>query len=357
MVYKNYFTPRIFNEKTLSFAILSSLEASPFGYVTNSGSNTVSQIDLSTHTIVQTITVGNGPKGIVMSPDQKYVYVANTLSGTVSIIETSTCTVVGTIFCDVDTLGSIAISPDGKKLWVGSNLIDPDSTKSIKIIDTKTHNIADETTGLRANGAIYLAFSSEGNQVYCSTSTNSENGSINSYNSSSYNFITSSDLHGEPSQIAVSYGKNFFYTPISNNSQIAKINAFSLATQMIDLPSIPSLWGIAITYNDSFAYISSRSTPGVIYKLNLSNHAIIHSIAVGNEPGFLSITANGAYAYVPNKTSNSVSVIDLKTDTVIATISGFSSPYQVALPYVVRDSAIKTFSPVKFQVGPWIPSL
>jgi YVTN family beta-propeller protein len=59
--------------------------------------NTVRVFDTATHTLTGTITVGNGPVGIAITPNGERVYVTNTYSNSVSIIRTSDNVVIGTI--------------------------------------------------------------------------------------------------------------------------------------------------------------------------------------------------------------------------------------------------------------------
>ncbi len=71
-------------------AIQESAGVPRYAYVTNSGSGTVSVIDLQTNTkLPQDITVGSNPQGIAITPDGSKVYVANYGSGTVSVINTA----------------------------------------------------------------------------------------------------------------------------------------------------------------------------------------------------------------------------------------------------------------------------
>jgi YVTN family beta-propeller protein len=58
-------------------------------YVTNYGDDTVSVINLSTAVVDQTIPVGDGPFGISVTPSGDFVYVVNNLSGNVSVIYTN----------------------------------------------------------------------------------------------------------------------------------------------------------------------------------------------------------------------------------------------------------------------------
>lgn len=49
------------------FMLISIAGATPFAYITNWGSNTVSVIDTSTNTVTQTVNV-EGPYGVAVSP-------------------------------------------------------------------------------------------------------------------------------------------------------------------------------------------------------------------------------------------------------------------------------------------------
>ena len=55
------------------------------------------------------------------------------------------------------------------------------------------------------------------------------------------------------------------------------------------------------------------------------------TIPVGKEPSDVAVTPNGAYAYVTNYDSNSVSVISTATNTVVATVTVGSGPEGVAV--------------------------
>jgi YVTN family beta-propeller protein len=93
----------------------------PFGaraYVTNTMSNTVSVIDLSTHT-VDTVNVDVSPRGVAVHPSGSHVYVANG-SGTVSVISTaSNNTVVATPFLAAELYG-IGVTPSGSHVYAAS---------------------------------------------------------------------------------------------------------------------------------------------------------------------------------------------------------------------------------------------
>ena len=91
-------------------------------YVVNAGSNDISVVDLTTRTALAHLEVGDNPRGIVLSPDEKTAYVSNTLSGSVSIIDTLMDQVVDEI-----VVTEIPLPPDvlnGKILFNTSDRAD-----------------------------------------------------------------------------------------------------------------------------------------------------------------------------------------------------------------------------------------
>ncbi len=78
----------------LCLALPSRATAQPFAYIANSFSDNVSVIDTATDTVVATLLVGDGPRGVAVHPDGSRVYVANYDAKTVSVINTATNKVV-----------------------------------------------------------------------------------------------------------------------------------------------------------------------------------------------------------------------------------------------------------------------
>lgn len=66
-------------------------------YVVHAGSDDLTAITLEFQEVVAHIETGFNPRGVVLSPDERFVYVSNALSGTVTVIDTATDAVVDTI--------------------------------------------------------------------------------------------------------------------------------------------------------------------------------------------------------------------------------------------------------------------
>lgn len=118
----------------------------PAGVMSGNGT-TVSVVNLTTNTIVGTITVGLAPAGLAVTPNGEFVYVidyvdGNPGTGTISIIATSSNTVVGTI-PGFSGPFQIAITPNGKYAYVtnfGSNNFSPVGT-TVSVVSLKTNTV------------------------------------------------------------------------------------------------------------------------------------------------------------------------------------------------------------------------
>ena len=69
-------------------------------YVSNEKSNTISIIDTAERKVVGTIKVGQRPRGIAVTKDQKYVLVAVGDDDTIQMIDTTSNKVVDTLGID-----------------------------------------------------------------------------------------------------------------------------------------------------------------------------------------------------------------------------------------------------------------
>jgi YVTN family beta-propeller protein len=110
-----------------------------YAYITNSGSGTVTVLDVVNLRQDRVIAVGNDPSGITANPARREVYVVNSGSGTVSVINAQSNTVAATI--RVHKLPySIDVDAHGRRGYVansGSNnvsVLDLASRREIAVI-------------------------------------------------------------------------------------------------------------------------------------------------------------------------------------------------------------------------------
>jgi len=79
-----------------------------------------------------------------------------------------------------------------------------------------------------------------------------------------------------------------------------------------------------------YAYVCNV-TADTVTAVDLKTNTAIATVAVGIEPYYVAVTPDGTRAYVTNRTSNTVSVIDTATNTVVATIPVGILPWEIAV--------------------------
>lgn len=79
-----------------------------------------------------------------------------------------------------------------------------------------------------------------------------------------------------------------------------------------------------------YAYVPNY-TGNSVTVLDTATNTIATSIPVGINPGGVAVNGNGSFAYIANRGSNTVSVIDTATNTVVSTVAVGSAPAGVAV--------------------------
>ncbi|HSE16176.1 MAG TPA: beta-propeller fold lactonase family protein [Pyrinomonadaceae bacterium] len=87
---------------------------------------------------------------------------------------------------------------------------------------------------------------------------------------------------------------------------------------------------IDITPDGAFAYVAN-SFFNLVSMIDIATNTVIATVAVVTPVGIAS-TPNGAFVYVTNRDSNTVSVIDTTTNIVVAIIRVGDSPFAIAFP-------------------------
>jgi YVTN family beta-propeller protein len=126
--------------------------AAPIGtaYVANSLSDSVSVISLATNTSVATITVGDEPHYVALTPDNKKAFVTNFASDTVSVIDTNLQSVVGTINVG-DSPSQIVVTKDGARAFVANS-----GSSSVSVINVSTNSVINTVPTTIAPNALAL---------------------------------------------------------------------------------------------------------------------------------------------------------------------------------------------------------
>ena len=238
--------------------------------VVNTGSNSISIIDVNRLTTLATIAVGSSPIAATISSDGSKAYVANYTAGTVSVIDLTALQLSSTITVGGNPL-SLALDSSGN-LWVGEN------NNSIKRVVLSSGTVASTTT---TTGPVTSLGYSNGEAQLVATILQSD-GRIqaNAYSASSLQ-----NTGGAPAPL------------ISNPAGTSAAYA-AAASNLTNLPSVQALSSATLISTDTMnsLTVSATSTGFVVTELG-SNRVIME----GTTPGpvrSISVDAQDQVAYM-----------------------------------------------------------
>lgn len=233
-------------------------------FVSNSGSDNVTVININTLEVVATIAVGSNPTDVVVSPNGTRVYVLNTDASTVSVINTASNAVITTIPITASLPSRLAIHPLTNRLYVSgvSQISEVNTTTNAQV---NTYTIGNALTVITG-----MAVDPVGGYVYVS------DGGV-----------------------------------AQNKVHVLTID-FGLVVQgSINTPAGPD--GIVISPEGLKAYIAISDNDAVAIA-DLSTRTIITSVAAGEAPEWLALSPDGNYLYAQsNFFTGKISVVNTVT--------------------------------------------
>lgn len=265
-------------------------------YVTNSNSTTITKIDILSNNVIGVISGFDGPSGMVITPDGNRAYVNNyggpggvgSGNGTkVSVVNLSNDTIIESITVGLAP-AALAITPDGKFVYVINYVDGNPLTGTTSIIDTNTNTVVGTIEGF--SGPFGIAITPNGKFAY-----------------------------------VTNFGSNNF-SPFGTTLSVIDLTTNQISAT-IKLGTQPA--GIAITPNGKLAYATNYNTlylgpnftdltafQGTVNIIDIATNKVLSTvIIVGSSPSNIAISPNGKRAYVSDYSSNDVSVININDKT------------------------------------------
>src|SRR5919201_1036607 len=288
------------------FALIGSQASAFTAYVSNEKSNTVSIIDTDKFTVVNTIKVGQRPRGIELTKDGKFVLVAVGDDDTIQVIDVRTHEIVATLPSGPDP-ELFTQDQTGKILYVAN---ENDNTVTIIDLDRRVPlgevqvGVEPEGMGLSPDGKILVAnvlvdarprfaeFKRDGSEVW-----------------------VSSEIGGTVSVI----------DPVKH--EVKKKIAF-------DIPGLRKeaiqAVGISITKDGKTGFVA-LGPANRIAVINAATHEVQKYLLVGQRVWHMAFTPDEKYLLTTNGVSNDVSIIDVANLKVTKTIQVGELPWGIAI--------------------------
>jgi YVTN family beta-propeller protein len=303
-------------------------QAAPFAYVTNGSDDTVSVIDTATNTVVATVAVEEGARGVAVSPDGARVYVVSgdvdTVPDKASVIDTATNLVTATVEVGLDATG-VATSPDGTRVYVtNKGRSDVAGSAAVSVIDTATETVV-ATVPLLGDpadvGPLGVVVSPDGGRVYV---TDGQSDVVSVIDAASNTVAATAPVGNSPLGVAVSPDGAHVYVVNSSDDNVSVLDtATNTVTATVGVGPAP--FGVAVTPDGSRVYVTNRNSDSVSV-IRTTDNTVATTVPVGDVPVGVSVTPDGARVYIANRSEDTVSVIRTADNTVIDTVAVGDNP-------------------------------
>ena len=293
------------------------------------------------------IKVDSYPIGIAVNSATGKIYVANEFSNTVSIIDETTDKVQATIKVGSFPYG-IDVNPLNNRVYVANR-----GSNTISVIDGSTNlKMADVHVG---NSPIDVAVNPSSSLVYV---TNIESGTVSVIDGITNTVSSTIKVGNIPYAIAVNPATNMTYVTdigagsisILQNSKIDSDNNNSnnnnVARTLEKINGFIAPAGIAINISTNKAYVTDYAS-NTVFVIDLKTNGVIHRIKVGTNPVGISVNPISNRIYVTNVGDNTVSVIDGANNQILV-----NSNSRTITPFIqpsFEDSGSSTKIPVNVK--------
>ncbi len=314
------------------------------------------------NTVVATISVGQNPAGIAITPDNFFGYVANnndnSIPGedTVSVLNLTYNTLEQTISdSSFNEPYTVTINPAGTKAYVTNS-----NSTTVTIIDIATRTVSGTIGGF--NGPSGFVITPDGNYAYANNygaGLDSGNGTtVNVVNLNTNAIVGSPITVGQaPAAMAITPDGAYVYVVsyTNGNPGMGTISIIKTSDNSVQLNAITGFSGpfaIAITPNGKYAYVTNFGSNNfspvgtTVSVVNISSNTIVATITLGIQPSGIAITPDGSSAYVSNYSTiyngagftdltasqGTIDIIDIHTNATTSPIIGVGfSPDAIAI--------------------------
>jgi YVTN family beta-propeller protein len=329
-------------------------------YIANSGSDTVSVVNLDSFRVNGTTAVGAGPVGVAASPTSKYVYVAENGSNRVSVVDTTTNQAVATIPTGPGPT-AIVVGADGNKAYAAyaGNAQIP---AAVAIIDTATNLPVGPPVPVGGSNPNAVAVNKDGTTLYVTYTGNKSSGAVNPSSGLSKidiatQKITPIKVGSDPTGVVLSPDGKHAYVTSKGDNTLTIIDTTDNSTRTVrGLRGRPT--ALAISQDGQTLYVTClpaqvewfKKWP-VISEIIKDADAIFRGPTISvidaergrvesvsklylDEPGKISLSPDGTVGYITD-VKGALSIVDLNPDhskiPTIASIKAGGSPTGVAI--------------------------
>lgn len=275
---------------------------------------TLAVIDTATNTVTARIPVARSPRSLTISSDNTRVYIGSSYTvrnpdsswsttSTVTVIDTTTNTVTDTF-----DGAFVALSPDGRHLYLGTGYSPTTAETTISVIDTSTNAVVD--TFAMTGSIMALVAKADGLYAYVAKPATDEDthSSLEMRNLDTQTAVAAITLDTNIERVVLSPdGRLMYVTHGSAGGQIAVVDT-ATHTVVATIPTSayhPQIW---FSPDSRHAYFSHGYTPNAgapaVSIVDTNTHTVVSGLFTKDgSPSGLAITPHNTRAYLTFPTS------------------------------------------------------
>jgi len=294
-------------------------------YVTNEKSNTVSVIDGQSLEVTKTIDVGQRPRGLVMSRDNKTLYICASDSDEIEAIDLDSYAVSSVV--STPDPERIDISPDGKLLFASN-----ENDNLVSIIDIAAHTVTDTVpVGVEPEG---MGVSPDGKLV---VNTSETTNMAHVIDLDSHKIIANILVDPRPRVAVWTKDGAQFWVSSEIGGTVSVIDAakqavskkISFAVQGLTAEQIQPE-GIAITPDRKLAFVALGPANRVAV-VDAQTYEVKDYILVGQRVWGITLNPSATRLYAANGLSNDVTAIDVPSLEAVKSVPVGEEPWGSAV--------------------------
>jgi PQQ-dependent catabolism-associated beta-propeller protein len=295
-------------------------------YVSNEKGNSVSVIDTATRKVIDTIKVGQRPRGIAITKDQKYVLVAVSDDDTIQMIDTATNKIVDTLPSGPDP-ELFADDPAGNVLYVAN-----ENDNTVTIIDiAQRKRIGDVQVGVEPEG---MGLSPDGKIL---VNTSETTNMAHFIDTASREIVANILVDARPRFAQFKDDGSELWVSSEIGGTVSVIDPVKRSVKDKIRFTVPGMRqeaiqpvGVAITHDGKTGFVA-LGPANRIAVIDAATHQVQKFLLVGQRVWHMAFTPDEKYLLTTNGVSNDVSVIDVAALKVIDTIQVGDLPWGIAI--------------------------
>lgn len=232
----------------------------------------VSVIDTATNNIIATVPVAPNcyPHGIAVTPDGTKVYVANTNTNNITVINTTTNNIAATVNGGMGLPLGFAVAPNKTTIYVACNL-----GRNVVAINTITDTVDWSATSTMIPDEYYpngIAITPDGKKLYVTASNATEYGAVYVIDTINNTFIATVPVGSIPQGVSVTPDGTKVYVVNTNDNNVSVINTTTnTVTSTVPVGNGPTAFGQFIGPMRTAPTITWSNPADIIYGTPLND--------------------------------------------------------------------------------------